>query len=63
MDPLWKEDAERSRVGKPRRILMVKPLRASVVPMRPEDVERAAAQQREAALAQARGASAGRRGL
>ena len=27
MDPDWKEDAERSRVGKPRRLLMVKPLR------------------------------------
>lgn len=32
VDPEWREDAEKSRVGKPRRILMVKPLRAGVLP-------------------------------
>lgn len=39
MDPDWQEDARRSRIGKPRRLLMVKPLRQSVVPKRLSIVE------------------------
>lgn len=32
MDPQWKEEAEKARVGKPRRLLLVKPLRPGVAP-------------------------------
>jgi hypothetical protein len=32
VDPVWQEDAERARVGKPRRLLLVKPLRKGMVP-------------------------------
>ncbi|GBF94339.1 hypothetical protein Rsub_06961 [Raphidocelis subcapitata] len=57
VDPLWKEDAERSRIGKPRRLLMVKSLRASVVPQPPDGMQLQPAAAAAAAAAAARASS------
>ncbi|KAI8477269.1 MAG: hypothetical protein J3K34DRAFT_490482 [Monoraphidium minutum] len=57
MDPEWVEDAERGRVGKPRRLLMIKPLRPGMALLAPPPKQRPLGQ-REPAGAGA-GAAAG----